>query len=112
MSAARLTRFMDGTNGNKHLAFRRYVWNARLCEEFYLPLQMAEISVRNAIHQTLTRRFGADWPTEPGFVALLPQRYKAELEKVVADERSARRAAYTVDHVVSGSPQGLLHGRR
>lgn len=107
MSPARLRRFSGGTGGDSHRAFRQYVWNARLCEEFYLPLQIAEISVRNAIHQTLTRRFGVDWPTEAGFTAQLPDRYKAEVRKVVADERAAKGRGYTVDHVVAGLTFGF-----
>lgn len=107
MSPARLVRFSSGAGADKHRAFRQYVWNARLCEEFYLPLQIAEISVRNAIHKTLTRRFGGDWPTNRGFVDQIPDRYKREVRKVVADERAARGAHYTVDHVVSGLTFGF-----
>lgn len=107
MAPARLARFAAGTGGDKHRAFRQYVWNARLCEEFYLPLQIAEISIRNAIHKTLTRRFGEDWPSNAGFIAQIPDRYKDEVRKVVNDERIAKGRGFTVDHVVAGMTFGF-----
>lgn len=107
MSPARLNRFSAGAGGDKHRAFRQYVWNARLCEEFYLPLQVAEITIRNAIHQTLTRRFGSDWPTSSAFIEQIPDRYKSEVRRVVNDERAAKRAGFTVDHVVAGLTFGF-----
>lgn len=107
MSPARLARFSGGAGTDKHRAFRQYVWNAQLCAEFYLPLQIAEVSVRNAIHRTLTRRFGADWPTNRGFTEQIPDRYKTEVRRVIADERAARGENYTVNHVVSGLTFGF-----
>ncbi len=34
----------------------RYLWNMALCESLYSPLQMAEIALRNSLHQFLTAR--------------------------------------------------------
>jgi len=34
----------------------RYAWNTALCESLYTSLQFAEITLRNAIHATLTQR--------------------------------------------------------
>ena len=40
----------------------RYLLNMALCESLYSPLQFAEIALRNAIHSSLTARFGtASW---------------------------------------------------
>ena len=35
----------------------RYLWNMALCESLYSPLQMAEIALRNSLHQFLTVRY-------------------------------------------------------
>ncbi len=37
-------------------ALARYLWNMALCESLYSPLQMAEIALRNSIHQFLSAR--------------------------------------------------------
>lgn len=34
----------------------RYLWNMSLCESLYSPLQMAEIALRNSLHQFLIAR--------------------------------------------------------
>lgn len=106
MSPARLLRFAQPT-GDRNRSLRTYVWNAQLCEAFYLPLQFSEVTVRNAIHKTLTRRFGAEWPTDPACVEQLPRRYQDEVHKAVHDERNARGAAFTVDHVVANMTFGF-----
>jgi hypothetical protein len=107
ISPARLARYLPEAKGNKHLAIRLYVWNARLCEAFYLPTQLAEVAARNAIHKPVERRFTAKWYDVVGFKALLPPRLEAELRKVVADERWARRAAFSANHVIAGLSFGF-----
>jgi hypothetical protein len=38
----------------------RYLLNMALCESLYSPLQFAEIALRNAVHVSLSNRFGAE----------------------------------------------------
>lgn len=45
MSQARLARYLPAAKGDRFHALRHYVWNARLCEEFYIPLQFSEIAL-------------------------------------------------------------------
>ncbi len=46
----------------------RYLLNMALCESLYSPLQIAEVALRNAIHQHLTHLFGReDWYDDPSF---------------------------------------------
>lgn len=98
---------MNAANGDKQLALRLYVWNARLCEELYLPMQTAEICVRNAIHYNLTRRYGAGWYSDHRFIDVLPDRYKEELNKTTLAEQESRRAAFTGNHVVASMKFGF-----
>ncbi len=48
----------DGATSAATLA--RYLWNMALCEALYSPLQIAEIALRNALHQCLSVRFNSD----------------------------------------------------
>lgn len=107
LSPARLERYLDATNGDKQLALRTYAWNARLCSEIYFPLQTAEIVVRNVIHHTLTRRYGAGWYSRKAFIDVLPNRHKEELEHRVFDEQMKRQSVFTVNHVVAALPFGF-----
>jgi len=42
----------DGADAPTQLA--RYLWNMALCESLYSPLQLAEIALRNHLHEALT----------------------------------------------------------
>src|SRR4051812_32174350 len=90
LSPARLHRYLNAAGGDKHLALRLYVWNARLCKELYLPLQTAEICVRNVVHNTLSRKYGAGWYSNHKFIDVLPDRYKEEIARTVLDEQNSR----------------------
>ena len=109
-SNARLSRYLPAAGGDKHLALRLYVWNARLCEEFYLPLQTAEVCVRNAIADTLVRRYGEGWYSSPAVHNLLLERHSAELNEVARSEQLERGINFTRDHVVAGLSFGFWVG--
>ena len=102
----RLQRFMEN-DPCPHKALRCYVWNARLCEEFYLPLQTAEVSLRNAIAETLARRFSRTWHLGTSVPSLLTVKYREHLAEVVQRETLRKGNALTVDHIVSGLSFGF-----
>ena len=107
ISPARLARFGRAVGGDRNRALRLYVWNARLCEELYLPLQLAEVAVRNGVHAALTSRFGPAWYASAAFTGQLTDRYRKELSDTVADEQQARGAGFTIDHVVGSMTFGF-----
>lgn len=107
LSSARLARYLPEAKGDKHYALRLYVWNARLCEEFYLPLQIAEVAIRNAIHGTLVRRFKTGWHSDQSFTSQLNDKFRDELAYTVAQQRASRGSSMTDDHVVQGMTFGF-----
>lgn len=107
ISPARLGRFSGTVGGDKHKALRLYIWNSRLCEEFYLPIQIAEVSIRNSIHYTLTRRYTGQWYCNPAFVDMLTLKYKSELQRKVSERKQAKGNDFTVDHFVAGMTFGF-----
>lgn len=110
LSVARLARYLVASRNDKHYALRLYVWNIRLCEAFYLPTQIAEVSVRNAIHCALLAKHGPDWHTRGSFLCTLPDRLRKELDDVIRTERAAYGTNMTADHLVSGLSFGFwLH---
>jgi hypothetical protein len=108
MSPARLARFSP-PNGDKNQGLRTYVWNARLCEEFYIPLQLTEIAFRNGVHRRLQDVYETDWHVNPKFLTTVPQRHRTDLQEVFANEKAKRGPSLTVDHIVSGLPFGFWH---
>lgn len=107
LAPARLARFLPAAGGDKHYAVRLYVWNARLCEEFYLPLQTAEVAVRNVIAETLKRRYGAGWYSSRSVRAILSDKHRGELDSQVYDQQVRCGPDFTGDHVVSGLSFGF-----
>jgi len=107
LSPARLGRYMPAAEGDVNMALRLYIWNIRLCEALYLPLQFAEVAARNAIQIPVGKRFGASWFVNHKFVNLLPPRMKDELANTVRIEEAKRGPSLTQDHVVAGLSFGF-----
>ena len=56
-------------NGDKLAIVTAYLWNVALCKELYLSLGTVEVTIRNAVHDSLTAHFNAaDWYDEPGLL--------------------------------------------
>ena len=107
LSPARLKRYLPAADFDKHLALRLYVWNARICEALYLPLQLAEVAVRNAISMPVRKRFGDQWFINPRFCNLLPARHKNNLNSTVLKEATLLRPNPHQDNVVAGLEFGF-----
>lgn len=98
---------MPAAAQDKHFALRLYVWNARICEAFYLPQQLLEVALRNAMHPTIVGRYGADWHMSAGFRSATTHKARDELLDVIGKERGKRGAGFTIDHVVAGLSFGF-----
>ena len=107
LSPARLGRYLPAAQGDRQLALRLYIWNARLCESLYLPFQFAEVAARNAIHKPVGKRFGTTWYTDPKFINILSDRMKGELNDTVRGEKKKRKLALNQDHIIAGLSFGF-----
>lgn len=98
---------MPAAGYDRQLALRLYIWNIRLCECFYLPVQFAEVAARNAILKPLQKRFKTEWYQNRAFQNLLPPRLLLELNDAVSKERRKHQSALTEGHVVSALSLGF-----
>jgi hypothetical protein len=98
---------MPAADQDSNYALRLYVWNARICESFYLPQQLLEVALRNALHPVIVSRYGASWHTSIGFISAITHKAKGELNDVVVRERGKRGAGFTIDHVIAGLSFGF-----
>jgi len=67
LSPERLDTYLKASGFKPLRAVQIYLWNARLSECFYFPLQCAEVTLRNAIHEAFSNAYSADWPTDIKF---------------------------------------------
>jgi hypothetical protein len=65
LSETRFARYLVACKGNEFRAICLYLWNTRLSQSFYLPLQNWEVALRNRLNAFLTWRYGALWPYAP-----------------------------------------------
>lgn len=101
LSKPRLSRYIKPANGNYQLALRFYIWNARICESFYLPCQVAEVSLRNSIFKVLNDSYGVDWYKQGRFTCNLPDRHKDNLSQAINESRQEHGNNVTPNHIVA-----------
>jgi hypothetical protein len=107
LSPDRLARYLGAAKGDKNRAIRLYIWNADLSREFYLPIQLTEVALRNSIHNRLTALYGNSWFEARELLSAIPERTQVEVTKAAALERFQRGPGFTVDHVVAGLSFGF-----
>ncbi|MCI1747346.1 MAG: hypothetical protein LKI24_04090 [Acidipropionibacterium sp.] len=72
LSAARVSTYLRATGGDLDRAITLYGWNAKVSAAFMVPAHFAEITVRNAVDETLSLVYGPDWPWDSTFERSLP----------------------------------------
>lgn len=108
ISKQRLTRYLPAANGDRNHAFRLYMWNASLCEAFYVPCQICEVVLRNGMHAALVKKYGTpDWHHDVRFTSTLPKRLNDELLNVIGSARADHGSSTTVHNVISGLSLGF-----
>jgi hypothetical protein len=107
ISEPRLGRYLAEARNDRNRALRLYVWNARLCEAFYLPAQLAEVALRNALHGALSEYFSTEWHLSSAFISPLPERLKQDLNYAIRQCRKEHGDRMTVNHVVGTLPFGF-----
>ena len=62
----------QSSQSDRKLPLQLYMWNAQLSGAFLVPLHICEVIIRNAIAQTIKRKYGPHWPCSPAFLKSLP----------------------------------------
>jgi hypothetical protein len=76
ISPARFSTYERLSNFDNRRAVTLYLWNARIAEAFYFPLQTNEVLLRNAVAKALAQVYGSKWPFSPGFQKSLPDKLR------------------------------------
>lgn len=67
ISNPRFETYLNATDGSTVEALQLYKWNLEISSAFIIPLQICEVSVRNAISDAIAFVHGENWPFEEGF---------------------------------------------
>lgn len=84
ISQPRFAAYMRRAGNQEEYACDLYLYNSRLAKAFLFPLNMCEVTLRNAVDELLVRRFGPSWHTDPTFTGrILTDDSRAALDKAI-----------------------------
>ena len=61
ISEPRFARYLQSSNGSIEHSLELYIFNCRLCEAIYTPVNILEITLRNNFQRILSKIYGDDW---------------------------------------------------
>jgi hypothetical protein len=93
--------------------FARYQWNAVICEHFYSPLRILEVTLRNSFDQAIAMRTkDGNWLTKvPGWLRESEQADVQEAHKFLTERRRTVTQPRVVQEMSFGFWTSLLNGR-
>lgn len=104
LSDGRVGTYLTAAGFDEDRALRLYVWNAIIGEAFHLPIQAAEVGLRNRISNALSQLYGADWWKDPAFIHLL----QGDRERLNDIETARRRIQRRGSSLVTGQVVATL----
>lgn len=82
ISPIRMNEYMWMAHSKQEQALRLYLWNARICESLYFPMQILEVTVRNAISDAANAARGKNWTKHKDICRQLKPYWGDQLHKV------------------------------
>lgn len=82
LSADRFDTYLKAAGHDQARAMSLYLWNARLGAAFHLPIQAAEVALRNSVNTALVAQFGANWWQMLAFDRLVGPEGRADVDMV------------------------------
>lgn len=104
LSAGRFSTYLRAADEDGEKATRLYAWNTAVCAAFYGPLQALEVALRNAMHERLAERYGAEWYDNAE--VRLNDKHREQVEEAKTRLRQTGKAV-TPPHVVAALSFGF-----
>jgi hypothetical protein len=102
LSSERLNTYLEAAGYDRKRAILLYLWNVRISEAFFLPLQCAEVTFRNSVDRVLSQTYGQDWHSCAEFTSFLGSGITS-LEKTKARIKLDKRQITTA-RIISSLP--------
>ncbi len=74
LSEPRFATYLQHCGNDRTCALRLYQWNLEISSAFLLPLHLLEISLRNAVAESIENVYTQNWPWDQRFILSLPDR--------------------------------------
>ena len=99
-SAARMSKYLSASAGDKQKAMQLYRYNLRLCQRFYGVLNIFEVILRNAVNEHYMTYFSdADWIVNQSSSGNLFAYEQDDIKDIATDYK--KRGIYNNDKMVS-----------
>lgn len=72
LSEPRFTTYLKHSDNDRVIALRLYQWNLQISAALIVPLHLFEVSLRNAVVETLEVTHTHNWPWNQGFIYTIP----------------------------------------
>ena len=109
ISSDRLGTYLTAAGFDEDRALQLYIWNAHVGEAFHLPVQGAEVALRNAINSALCEKFTAQWWESLDFLRITDRERKEDLITVISRIKKRKKPCVT-GQVVAGLSFGFWVG--
>lgn len=106
ISPTRMNEYVRMANGDTEQALRLYLWNARICESLYFPMQILEVTVRNAISEAAEAARGPKWTKHKDILKQLDPHWMDQLRKVRGRINKSGQPV-TTDRIIAGITFGF-----
>ncbi len=108
LSEPRFARYLHASDGNISAALRLYLWNSKLSESLYIPLQMWEVALRNKLHTFLCWKFSLDWPRDERALRQLTRFDRRRVHEAIERQRQRRNfTSISTDAIVADLSAGF-----
>ncbi len=111
LSDARFASYLAESNGNEIDAINLYLWNARLSQSMYFPLQTWEIALRNKLNTFMSWKYSSDWPYNSVALRQLTGHENRKLKETIDRQRQIKSVAKVpTDAIVADLSAGFWVG--
>ncbi len=113
LSTERFESHRKNAGESDEKVFERYQWNAVVCEHFYGPLRILEVTLRNSFDQAIAaKQRDGNWLTKiPSWLRQSEQEDVQAAHKFLADRGRTMTQARVVQEMSFGFWASLLNGR-
>jgi hypothetical protein len=114
LSPDRLGTYLTAAGFATDRALRLYIWNAQIGEAFHLPIQGAEVGLRNCVNAGLVFQFGPRWWESPLFLGKADRQRKKDLDTAsarIANRKRQKVMGQMVANLSFGFWVGMLQPR-
>lgn len=106
LSQRRFSTYERAADSDRIRASTLYIWNARIAATFFLPLQFAEVCLRNRVAAGIADSFGQRWWEAPAFKLHLNAKTISKLEAEVG-RLTSQLQRLDGDHVIASLSFGF-----